>query len=108
GRITPTTYENDPELERLIALAPFGLDSVPPRHERDVLRGVVPGIGAEDRIVVWGGGLYSWFDPLSLIRAVALLAERRPHTRLVFLGTKHPGVEPMGIVKQSIDLADEL
>jgi glycosyltransferase involved in cell wall biosynthesis len=108
GRITPTTYANDPELDRLIALAPFGLESTPPRHERDVLRGVVPGLAAEDRIVVWGGGLYSWFDPLSLIRAVALLAERRPETRLVFLGTKHPGVEPMGIVKESIALAERL
>ena len=108
GRITPTTYANDPALERLIALAPFGLESTPPRHERDVLRGVVPGLAAEDRIVVWGGGLYSWFDPLSLIRAVALLAERRPETRLVFLGTKHPGVEPMGIVKESIALAERL
>lgn len=108
GRITPTTYEHDPRLEKLIALAPFGLDAAPPRHERDVLRGVVPGLGADDRIVVWGGGLYSWFDPLTLIRAVARLAQRRPETRLVFLGTKHPGVEPMGIVKESIDLAESL
>jgi glycosyltransferase involved in cell wall biosynthesis len=108
GRITPTTYENDPHLDRLIAIVPFGLESTPPRHERDVLRGVVPGISADDRIVVWGGGLYSWFDPLTLIRAVAQLAKRRPQTRLVFLGTKHPGVAPMGIVKESIDLASEL
>lgn len=108
GRITPTTYLDDPHLDRLIAIAPFGLEAEPPRHETDVLRGVLPGIGADERIVVWGGGLYSWFDPLTLIRAVAGLAERRPLTRLVFLGTKHPGVEPMGIVKESIDLADEL
>ncbi|WP_166866305.1 glycosyltransferase family 4 protein [Salinibacterium sp. ZJ70] len=108
GRISPVTYEDDPHLERLIALAPFGLESVPPRHERDVLRGVVPNLAADDRIVVWGGGLYSWFDPQTLIRAVASLAERRPQTRLVFLGTKHPGVAPMGIVKESIDLATEL
>lgn len=108
GRITPTTYEGDPQLERLIALAPFGLDATPPRHEREVLRGVVEGLDADSRIVVWGGGLYSWFDPQSLIRAVAQLAARRPETRLVFLGTKHPGVEPMGIVKESIELAEQL
>lgn len=108
GRITPTTYLDDPHLERLIAIAPFGLEAEPPTHEVDVLRGVLPGIGVDERVVVWGGGLYSWFDPLTLIRAVAALAKRRPLTRLVFLGTKHPGVEPMGIVKESIDLAEEL
>jgi glycosyltransferase involved in cell wall biosynthesis len=108
GRITPTTYLGDPHLERLLAIAPFGLDAERPRHEAAALRGVLPGIGDDERIVVWGGGLYSWFDPLTLIRAIAELAARQPRTRLVFLGTKHPGVEPMGIVKESIELADEL
>jgi len=108
GRISPVTYEHDPHLERLIAIAPFGLEAAPPVHERAALRGVVPGIGDDDRVIVWGGGLYSWFDPLTLIRAMADLAPRRPTARLVFLGTKHPGVEPMGIVKESIDLAERL
>ncbi len=108
GRISPTTYENDPHLERLLAVAPFGLDAEPPRHTHATLRGVVDGIDDDSRIVLWGGGIYSWFDPLTLIRAVHALAERRPHTTLVFLGTKHSGVEPMGIVKDAIDLAEEL
>ncbi|CAN5345209.1 hypothetical protein BH11ACT3_BH11ACT3_06880 [soil metagenome] len=108
GRVTPTTYADDPHLDRLLAIVPFGLDGIPPRHVHDVLRGVVPGITSDDRIVVWGGGLYSWFDPLTLIRAVAALAKRRSTARLVFLGTKHPGVEPMGIVKEAMDLAADL
>jgi len=108
GRISPTTYEHDPYLERLIAVAPFGLDAEPPRHAHAVLRGVVEGIDDDSRILLWGGGIYSWFDPLALIRAVNALAARQPRTKLVFLGTKHPGVEPMGIVKDAIQLADEL
>ena len=27
------------------------------------------GIDGHDRIVLWAGGVYSWFDPLTLIRA---------------------------------------
>lgn len=108
GRISPTTYEHDPHLERLIAVAPFGLDPVPPQRTRAAMRGVIDGVDDDSRILLWGGGIYSWFDPLALIRAAHALAARRPRTKLVFLGTTHPGVEPMGIVKESIHLADEL
>src|SRR5690606_9131553 len=63
GRVNPSTYENDPHLRGLLDIAPFGLDSTPPIHERDVLKGVVPGIRSSDKLLLWGGGLYSWFDP---------------------------------------------
>jgi hypothetical protein len=105
GRISPATYEGDPHLERLIDIVPFGLESDPPQQTRPTLRGVMPGVEKDSRILLWGGGIYSWFDPLGLIRAVHALAQRRPQTKLVFLGTRHPGVEPMGIVKEAIDLA---
>lgn len=108
GRVSPATYENDPHLRGLLDVAPFGVPQEPPLHVRDAVKGVVPGIGADDRLLIWGGGLYSWFDPATLIRAVAQLAARRPDLRLFFLGTKHPGVEEMGIVRESFDLAREL
>jgi glycosyltransferase involved in cell wall biosynthesis len=56
-----------------------------------VLRGVLPGVAAEDLVLVWGGGIYDWFDPVTLIRAVGRLAGSFPRLRLVFLGTAHPG-----------------
>ena len=108
GRISPATYEDDPKLERLIAIAPFGLDDALPQASRPAVRNVVPGIDDGSRLVIWGGGVYSWFDPLLLIRAVYSLRQRRPNAALVFLGTRHPGQEPMGIVKDTIDLAEEL
>ena len=107
-RVNPATYANDPHLLQLIAVAPFGLDATPPAHEYDAVKGVRDGIGANDKLLIWGGGLYSWFDPLTLIRAVAALAERRESVRLLFLGTRHPGVDEMGIVGESFDLAREL
>jgi glycosyltransferase involved in cell wall biosynthesis len=108
GRINPYTYANDPHLAQLIAVAPFGLSATPPMHETDVIKGVREGIAADDKVLIWGGGLYNWFDPLSLITAVARLAERRDGVRLFFLGTRHPGVGEMGIVRESYDLAREL
>lgn len=110
GRVNPFTYDSDPDLDRLISVVPFGLSSLPPTHERDVLKGVAPGIARDDKVVLWSGGLYNWFDPKTLIRAVAALSARRDDVRLFFQGTKHPhpGVPEMAIVRQSRELAAEL
>lgn len=110
GRINPANYIDDPELRRLIDVSPFGIGAIPPRHERDVLKGVVPGIAADDKVILWGGGLYNWFDPATLIRAVALLSERRPSVKLFFQGTKHPhpDVPEMRVVADSRTLAADL
>jgi GT2 family glycosyltransferase len=110
GRINPANYADDPDLEGLLAVVPFGLDAQPPSHEHAVLKGVKPGIGTEDKLLLWGGGLYNWFDPLTLIRAVAQLSETHDNVRLFFQGTKHPhpGVPEMAIVSESRRLAEQL
>ena len=110
GRINPLTYSGDPDLAGLLSVAPFGLSSTPPEHKRDVLKGVLPGIRLDDKLVLWSGGLYNWFDPETLIRAIADLSQRRTNVRLFFQGTKHPhpGVPEMEIVATSRTLAKEL
>jgi GT2 family glycosyltransferase/glycosyltransferase involved in cell wall biosynthesis len=110
GRVNPANYESDPDLTSLIDVVPFGLDETFPAPTRPALRGVVPGISAGDKVLLWSGGLYNWFDPITLIRAVASMSERHDDIRLFFQGTKHPhpGVPEMGIVAQSRTLASEL
>lgn len=110
GRLNPLTYEKDPDLLRLIDVAPFGLSRTPARHEKSVLKGVHPGIEVDDKLLLWSGGLYNWFDPETLIKAVAELVKSRPNVRLFFQGTKHPhpGVPEMEIVAKSRQLAKKL
>ncbi len=110
GRLGTTTYDGDPDLRGLIDVVPFGLPVDPPVHQKDVLKGVWPGIGADDHVLLWGGGLYNWFDPETLISAVAALSARRPGIRLFFQGTRHPhpGVPEMAVVARSRALAAEL
>ncbi len=110
GRLTPVQFDADPSFRHLIDLVPFGVSDEPPRHERPVLKGVVPGIEENDKVILWGGGIWNWFDPLTLIRAVGQIAERRQDVKLYFLGVKHPNPEipEMAMAAQAVQLAEEL
>src|SRR5439155_7491005 len=108
GRVNPATYGADPTFERLISVVPFGLPTEPPRADKPVLRGVWPDIGTDDLVLLWAGGIYEWFDPLSLIRAVASLNDER--VKLFFMGMAHPNpdVPPMAMTTRAVGLAEEL
>ncbi|HEY8281820.1 MAG TPA: glycosyltransferase [Leifsonia sp.] len=110
GRINAYTYSRDSELDSLIAIAPFGIPAAEPERTAHAIRGTVPGIGDDDKVIIWGGGIYNWFDPQTLIRAVAELTGRHDNIRLFFMGVKHPNpdVPEMEAVSQARTLADEL
>lgn len=110
GRVNPLTYDEDETLDALIGIVPFGVRDEPPVHTRNALKGVVDGIGADDEVILWGGGVYNWLDPLTLVRAVDLLRERRPGVRLFFLGLRHPNPEvlEMRMAVETRALSDRL
>jgi hypothetical protein len=83
GRVNHDTYDGG-TLERLIEIVPFGLPGGPPQAGKPVLKGVHPGIASGDRIILWGGGLWDWLDPLSPIRAMIHVREHNPTAHLVF------------------------
>jgi glycosyltransferase involved in cell wall biosynthesis len=74
------------------------------------MRGVMPGITADDLVLLWAGGIWQWLDPLTVIRAVAAASDEIKNLRLVFLGTEDPNPQnrPMPMVEQSRQLASEL
>jgi glycosyltransferase involved in cell wall biosynthesis len=108
-RLDRASYAHDPSLRTLIDVVPFGIDSKPP-EPGPALRGVVRGIGADDKILLWPGGIWNWFDPLTVIRAVHEIARRRDDVRLCFLGVKHPNPEipDMAMAGEAVALAEEL
>ena len=110
GRINPFTYDQDESLRSLLAVSPFGLPSASPVQTRRALRDDLPGIGPDDKIVLWAGGVYNWFDPLTLVRAVDQARHIVPNLRLVFMGMKHPnpGVPEMEMADRTRALADQL
>jgi GT2 family glycosyltransferase/glycosyltransferase involved in cell wall biosynthesis len=109
GRLSPTVYDADPTTRSLLAVAPFGLSGKPPQRTgpglRDALR-----LGSREKVVLWAGGVYSWFDPLTLLHAVHALRAEHDDLRLVFLGMRHPNpdVPEMGMAGQTRRLAETL
>lgn len=110
GRINPFTYDQDESLRALIDVAPFGLPEGPAVQGRHGIRGVIDGVGPSDKVVLWGGGVYNWFDPLTLISAIDVVRRDIPDVRLVFMGMKHPnpGVPEMAMADRARALADGL
>jgi GT2 family glycosyltransferase/glycosyltransferase involved in cell wall biosynthesis len=110
GRINSAVYDEDESLDSLIDVVPFGISDEAPVQKRHAIKGTVPGIGTDDKVIIWGGGVYNWFDPLTLVRAVDRLRGRHPDVRLYFMGLKHPnpGVPDMRIAWELRQLADEL
>ena len=80
GRVNPRTYDEDETMRSLhrrrAVRHPRGAAGARPAP---AIKGVVPGIGPDDKVILWGGGIYNWFDPLTLLRAVDRL--RAPPSR---------------------------
>lgn len=110
GRLNPFTYDADGELDNLLTVVPFGLGADAPIQTAHGVKGIVPGIEADDEVLIWGGGIYNWFDPLTLIRAMEVVQQRRPKARLFFMGSGHPNpsVPQMAVAGEAFELAAQL
>ena len=107
GRVNRAVFQDDPSLRRLVDVVPYGLPEEPPVQTRPVVKGVWPGIAPQDRVILWGGGLWPWLDPLTAIRAMARLWPVRQDLRLIFPGTRHPNPE-MAQTPNHVEAAREL
>jgi glycosyltransferase involved in cell wall biosynthesis len=108
GRTGVNEYQKDPSFEHLVKVVPFGLSPQPPVAQQGSLRGLLPGVGAEDVVAIWGGGIWDWLDPQTVIRGAAALANER--LKLVFVGSGDPNKinRPMDAGRECRTLAEEL
>jgi glycosyltransferase involved in cell wall biosynthesis len=86
GRVNPLTHAADPALRALVDVVPFGVPAEPPRPSGGPGPRERFGLAADDLLLLWGGGVYDWLDPLTVVRAVNRLDG--PH--LVFMSAGHP------------------
>ncbi|MGI8554055.1 MAG: glycosyltransferase family 4 protein [Dehalococcoidia bacterium] len=90
GLISAAVYDRDRSLRRLVAVCPHGIRSDPLPDRRHSLDELAPGIGSGDRVLIWNGGIIDWYDPLTAIRAMAVLSRQRPEVKLLFVGSRYP------------------
>ena len=110
NRITPNTYDKDNSIRDLIDVVPFGISSKAPKKNKNksVLRNKL-NLEKDDFVLIWGGGIWNWFDPISLIEAVAK-TPKKLKVKLVFMGIDHPNkdIPRMPMVEKAIKKAKSL
>ncbi len=111
GLISPSKYDSDDSLRRLIDVAPHGVRPDDLVHERRVMKGVIPGIRETDTVVLWNSGTVHWYDPEPLLRALHILSRERDDIKALFLGAAYPGIAGIGKgvrFQSALDLSKEL
>ncbi len=112
GRITLEDYRLDPMLGHVVRAVGLGIDVEAPRATTSDVRATLPGAREQDKVLIWPGNLWDWFDPETLIRAMAKISATREDVKLYCLGLRH--VNPSGqygkmsTTDRAIRLADEL
>jgi glycosyltransferase involved in cell wall biosynthesis len=109
GRVTSSAYRADPDLRQLVDVVPFGIPSEPPVRTAPGVRGVIEGIGQDDPLLIWNGGLWGWFEPELFIRAIDTARREVPNVRAYFMGVRDPRSEALTPeARSAIALADRL
>ena len=90
GRLNPVAFNSDPSLERLIGIAPFGVQ--PPRNGNRRRSG---------NAIVFGG-IYDWYDPILAIDAVAIARKTVSGVTLTFTRHPNPEITPQGKAAEAI------
>jgi GT2 family glycosyltransferase/glycosyltransferase involved in cell wall biosynthesis len=108
GRVNPYTYDSSNDLRRLIDVVPFGINPNVPENKEDLIRKDFPQIKKDDFVLLWAGGVYDWFDPQTIVKALHKLNNEK--IKLVFMGLSHPNknIPEMNAVKELRKLSNQL
>jgi glycosyltransferase involved in cell wall biosynthesis len=112
NRITPQLVDQLSTFDDIISIVPFGIEETEATSGLKFrpLRRLFPQIGEKDKIILWGGVLTNWFDPITLLYAFHEAVQIEPRLKLVFLSTVHPNplLPEFTMAKKAMDLAKEL
>jgi hypothetical protein len=105
NRINPGTWPHGRGAGQMVGLVPFGLPDEDPPSSNELP--VPSGYGVDGPLVVWGGGMWDWLSPDTMVRAMPRILDKYPSAALAFPGTRHPNphVPDPGMVGLVKDLA---
>ena len=88
GLIDPIAYDHDDSLRRMIDVAPHGVRPEKPQHDKQVFKGVFPGVKESDTVIIWNGGTVHWCAPQPFLQALPLVSKQRAAIKALFLGVQ--------------------
>lgn len=106
GLISPRSHAKDRSLNKLIGVAPHGIRPDPVTRAKQMIKGRYAGIRETDKLILWNGGIVSWYDPATLLRAMAELAQERDDIKLVFVGSSYPSLGSLGLGNRFMEALD--
>jgi len=90
GQVSPTTFEKRNVYEQFLK-APMGVNTdVDLSPGKPLYKGVLEGVAKDDIVMVWNGGIYNWYDAVTLVDAMKIVHSKNPKIKLIFPGIKHP------------------
>ncbi len=123
NRINPERLDTDAGLKKLVSVVPFGISEervkganekgtapLKEKQRKGALRSKIPNIREDDIILLWGGVITNWFDPKTLIKAMAAAVKQEPRVKLFFLSTKHPNplIPEFDMAREAVALSKSL
>jgi glycosyltransferase involved in cell wall biosynthesis len=92
GRLNPRRVANDPDLEALLGIVPFGAPEELPAAQL-----LLPARRPGERRLLFGG-LYDWYDPWPVLRALEMVDE--PLWTLLFIRNPNPEATPQKLLRE--------
>jgi len=86
GQINPSNFK-----QSSISVIPTLIDTDFKKYKTLKLRGNI--FDRDDKIILWLGGIYPWFDPSPLINAMPTVIKNIQNAKLLILGAKHPSTQ---------------
>ncbi len=90
GRLNHAGRAADSDFSNLVQVVSTGIPRQPPPQRNLHGRNAWPGIGPDDFLILWGGGVWDWTDPFTPLRAMQRLAVRDTAIKLLFVGLTAP------------------
>lgn len=94
-------------LQKKIDLLPTGIPDRKPVKTKTIIKGAVPGINQDDKVILWASGIWPWLDPITAIKAMKLIDDEK--VKLVFFGIEpvdeHFRGEGAGAIENAVKLA---
>ncbi|WP_268624018.1 glycosyltransferase [Paenibacillus alvei] len=109
GRINVHEYNKiNRDINKLIGIVPFGIPDIAPIKEANLIRDKFPQIGKNDKIVIWGGGIWGWLDPETLISAMKIVKVKRSDIKCLFMGVNPPNAKASHKLQKLVKMIKDL